>query len=123
MIFWVALIFLAVAAFVFFKFEHHLRLLRIALLGLIVILVYLSMSAVLSSNEVDLSSPKGVVNAVYLYVGWLGETTVELFDIGTDTSKLVGNAVRVEDPDRAEAPGGDEGFSPIDWIADKIRKD
>ena len=123
MIFWVALIFLAVAAFVFFKFEHHLRLLRIALLGLIVILVYLSMSAVLSSNEVDLSSPKGVVNAVYLYVGRLGETTVELFDIGTDTSKLVGNAVRVEDPDMAEAPGGDEGFSPIDWIADKIRKD
>ena len=94
-----------------------------ALLGLIVVMIYLSMSSVLSSGSVDVGSPQGIMSALYLYVGWLGETTADLFDIGKDTVGLVGNAIKVENPDRADLPQYEEDFSLRDWIADKIRKD
>ena len=81
------------------------------------------MSSVLSSSPVDIGSPKGIVNALYLYVGGLGETTADLFNIGQDTAGLVGHAIKVENPDRADLPEYEEGFSLRDWIADKIRKD
>jgi hypothetical protein len=124
MIFWIVLVFLAVAAILFFKFEHHFRLFRIALLGFIVVLIYLSMSSVLSSGEVNLDSPRGIVNAVYLYVGWLGETTAELFDIGKDSVALAGNAVKVGETEKEVLPNTEkEDFSITKWITEKIRKE
>ena len=123
MIFWIVLVFLAVAAILFFKFEHHFRLFRIAILGLIVVLIYLSMSSVLSSGEVNLDSPRGVVNAVYLYVGWLGETTVELLDIGKDSVALAGNAIKVDEKGEPLPNEQKEDFSIVKWITDKLRKE
>jgi hypothetical protein len=123
MIIWVAIIFLAVMSILFFKFEHHLRLLRVALLAIVIIFIYLSMSSVISSESVDISSPKGVASAIYVYIGWLGETTTELFQIGKDAGSLAGNAIKVDNPEEADLPQQQESFSLVRWITDKIRKD
>lgn len=80
------------------------------------------MSSVLSSGTVDLTSPRGIINAVYLYVGWLGETTSELFDIGKESFSLAGNAIRVEENEESTLPTQKEDFSIINWITDKFRK-
>jgi hypothetical protein len=86
-------------ALAYLKFEHHGRRIKIVVLILIIALIYFSIAGVFSSERVDLTSPRGVVNAVYLYFGWLGQTASSLWDIGTDTVHLVGNAIKVNDTD------------------------
>ena len=51
--------------------------------------------ALFSSEDVDLTSPKGIVKAVYLYFGWMGRTFSNLWDIGKDTAVSVGNVIKM----------------------------
>ena len=60
--------------------------------------VYFSMMGIFSSEKVDLTSPRGVVNAVYVYFGWMGQTVTSLWDIGADTVRTVGNSIKINDP-------------------------
>jgi hypothetical protein len=92
-------------------------------MAVVVILIFLSMSSVLSKETVDLTSPRGVMNAIYLYVGWLGETTVDLWDIGKESISLAGNAIRVNNDEKADLPEYKEPFSLPDWIGNKLRRD
>ena len=57
------------------------------------------MSSILRIRNTDESSPKDVVTTIYLYFGWLGNTIGQLWDIGQDTAKTVGNVVKVNDSD------------------------
>ena len=82
----------------FLKLEHHTKKIKIILLAIIITIVYLSMMGIFSSEKVDLTSPRGVVNAVYVYFGWMGRTVTDLWDIGADTVQTVGNAIKVNDP-------------------------
>ena len=75
--------------------EHHARKLKVVAAILIILLLYFSVSGVLNSNQVDITSPSGIVNAVYLYVGWIGHTAVNLWNVGVETVNMVGNAVKV----------------------------
>ena len=54
-----------------------------------------SNNTVFNSDEVNLDSPRGVVNGIYLYVGWLGDTISSLWDVGQDTISTVGHVVKV----------------------------
>jgi hypothetical protein len=93
-------------------------------MAVVVVLIYLSMSSVLSSDSVDITSPRGIVNAMYVYVGWLGETTASLFDISKETAVATGNAIKVEEEGKADLPEVKEKSSSfLSWITDKIRKD
>jgi len=82
-------------AFYYIKMEHHARKLKVVAAILIILLLYFSVSGVLNSNQVDITSPSGIVNAVYLYVGWIGHTAVNLWNVGVETVNMVGNAVKV----------------------------
>jgi len=51
---------------------------------------------------VDLKSPRGIIDGVYLYVGWIGHTTSSLWDIGTNTVSLVGNAIKMNNTEQVK---------------------
>ena len=81
------------------KMEHHTRKVKIVAIVLVGLLIYFSMVGIFTSEKVDLTSPRGVVGAVYIYFGWLGQVASGLWDIGTDTVLLVGNAVKINNSD------------------------
>ena len=76
------------------QLEHHTRKIKIAIVIAVVALFYFSMTSILTSDEVSLESPRGIINAVYVYAGWVGQTATNLWDIGVDTTTLVGNAIK-----------------------------
>ena len=92
---WIAIIILIIIGLAYLKFEHHTRTLKIAAIIIIGFMIYFSIIGVFSSEHVDLTSPRGIINGVYLYVGWIGQTANSLWNIGTDTVTMVGNAVKI----------------------------
>lgn len=89
-------IILLYVGFVFLKMEHHTRKLKILLIVGVVLLIYVSVMNIFSSDRVDLTSPRGIIKGVYLYVGWIGTTISNLWDVGKDTVGMVGEAVKTE---------------------------
>ena len=81
------------------KMEHHSRKIKVLIIVLIGFTLYFSIAGMFTSEQVDFTSPRGIVNAVYVYFGWIGQTTANLWDIGTDTVALVGNAIKLNDSD------------------------
>ena len=96
---WVIVAIFVVVGLWYLKMEHHSRKMKIVVIVLIGALIYFSMMNIFTSEQVDLTSPRGVVNAVYIYFGWIGQTASNLWDIGADTASLVGNAVKVNNSD------------------------
>ena len=78
----------------YLKFEHHSRKIKIAIILLLGFMLYFSIVNHFGSNKVDMNSPRGIINGIYLYVGWVGQTASNLWNIGTDTVTLVGNAIK-----------------------------
>ena len=96
MILWVIVaIVLALIAFFYMKMEHQARLVKVAVLSIIVILLISSMFVMFNSGEVDLSSPSGVMSGIYLYIGWIGEFVFDLWDIGSETTGKVIDAINI----------------------------
>ena len=92
---WIIIAVIVLIGFWYLQLEHHTRKIKIAVLILIIAIFYFSMITIFTSQEVDITSPRGVVNAVYLYFGWIGQTASNLWDIGVDTTNLVGNAIKI----------------------------
>ncbi|MEA3248315.1 MAG: hypothetical protein U9Q73_01275 [Nanoarchaeota archaeon] len=92
---WIIVGILMLLGFVLFKIDHNIHLIKSVVIILIGILFYFSMVGIFSSDQIDLTSPRGIVQATYIYFGWIGETTGKLWDIGTETSRLVGNAIKI----------------------------
>ena len=47
-----------------------------------------------ASEKIDLTSPRGIANASYVYFGWIGRTATNLWDVGKETTGMIGNAIR-----------------------------
>jgi glucan phosphoethanolaminetransferase (alkaline phosphatase superfamily) len=91
------IIFLAIfilLAFLVLRVEHLGRKVKIVAIILIGLLIYFSIANLFASESIDLTSPKGVVNAVYVYIGWIGKTANNLWSVGKDTVNMVGNAIK-----------------------------
>lgn len=99
---WIIIGVLILIGFYYLKMEHHAHKLKIVVIIVLVALIYFSMMGIFTSEQVDITSPKGIVNAVYVYFGWIGQTASNLWDIGVDTTHMVGNAIKVnkDDSDR-----------------------
>lgn len=80
--------------FFLLEIDHRTKKYKVIILVVLGLLLYFSAINIFSSNKVELSSPKGVVSAVYYYFGWMGETSVKLWDIGENTVNLVGDAIK-----------------------------
>ena len=99
MIQWIILGIFVLLGLVLLKMEHHLKLIKVIIITLVGLLIYISMMGIFSSGQVDITSPRGIVQATYIYFGWIGETTGKLWDIGKDTTSLIGNAIKVNNSD------------------------
>lgn len=75
--------------------EHHARKIKIAVVIVILMMIYFSVVTVLSSGNVDLSSPGGIASGIYYYIGWMGSSFAQLWDIGKDSAIAVGNVIRM----------------------------
>lgn len=99
---WVIIAIFVVLGLFFAKMEHHTQKIKIIIIIVVGFVLYFSIMGIFSSGEVSLDSPRGIVNAVYVYFGWMGETSAQLWDIGKDTVHLVGNAIKMEDSEDEE---------------------
>ena len=96
---WIAIAILVLVGFYLLKLDHHARKIKIIAIILIAILIYFSITGIFSSDNIDIKSPRGIANAVYVYFGWLGHTVSNLWDIGADTVRTVGNAIKINQTD------------------------
>jgi len=92
---WTVVIIFIVIGIILLKLEHSTRKYKVIAIILILIVIYFSIAMLFSSDQIDLRSPSGIIKATYLYIGWIGETSSKLWGIGTDTVKLVGNAIKI----------------------------
>lgn len=92
---WIVIGVFIIIGLIVLQLEHHSRRIKALVFAVIGLVLYFSLVGILSSGEVSIDSPRGIINAVYTYFGWIGETGSKLWDIGTDTASLVGNAVKV----------------------------
>ena len=105
MITWVIVIGIVILiALLFLKFDHQINRVKIIALIIIAFLIFLSVTKVFSSGENDLGSPRGVVNAVYGYFGWMGRTVANLWDVGKETAGAVGDAVNLNSSEKDDGP-------------------
>ncbi len=108
---WVVILILVFIVLAFLKIDHHTRVLKIFVLLGILLLIAFSMYNLFKVKEIDLSSPKDVVNTVYLYFGWLGNTLTQLWDVGKDTITTVGNVIKINQSEIE--------IEKIDWEKEK----
>ena len=99
---WAVWVIVALVVLGFLKFEHYRKTGNVFLIIFILLLAYFSMNAMIKTGKMDFSSPKGVINSIAIYFGWLGETSFKLFDVGKDTVKLVGNAIKTNQTEESK---------------------
>ncbi|MFH0808146.1 MAG: hypothetical protein V1888_00840 [archaeon] len=92
---WVAIAVLIFLGFTYLKLEHHGNKIRIAAILIVGSIIYFSIIGHFGSGEIDITSPRGIINSIYLYFGWIGNTASSLWDIGVDTTHMVGNAIKI----------------------------
>jgi len=102
MIQWIIIGVFVLVGFWYLKVEHQSRKVKAVVIVIIAALLYFSMMGIFSSEKVNMNSPRGIVNGVYVYFGWIGQTIGNLWDIGVDTVRTVGNAVKVNDNSEEE---------------------
>jgi len=95
LIHWIAITILILLGLTLIKLEHHTKAIKMFIILIIGAILYFSIVGLFSSSQVDLTSPRGIINGVYLYVGWMGQTASSLWDIGVDTTNMVGNAIKI----------------------------
>ncbi len=93
---------LIIFALIVLQLEHHSRRVKFFIMLIIGVLLYFSLVGLFSSDQVDLTSPKGIVNGGYVYVGWLGDTFASLWGVGKDTVKTVGNIVKLNQTETSD---------------------
>jgi len=91
----IAITIIIILGLFYLQIEHHTRKIKIAATLAIIALIYFSITGVFSSDQVDMTSPTGIINAAYIYVGWLGSIATNLWDVGVETTHMVGNAIKV----------------------------
>jgi len=77
----------------FIHLEHKLKVIKAIALLLILLIIGSSVYTWVKNDTNDLSSPKGVANSIYMYVGWLGSTGAAIVDSAKDSFTIVGNAI------------------------------
>ncbi|MFZ5955275.1 MAG: hypothetical protein ACOYT4_02520 [Nanoarchaeota archaeon] len=96
MIGWIILGIFIFLALIIFRLEHFNKKIKLSFIIIIGLLIYISAYQVFSAHRNELDSPKGILNAFYAYVGYLGNTATNLWDIRRDVGGLVGNAIRLK---------------------------
>ncbi len=84
---------LLIAGFIFLKFDHQRRRIFWIAIVIIILVVLVSVLAFLRSETIDVNTPSGTINAVYSYVGWVGNAVTNLWEAKDDVVDIVGDAI------------------------------
>ena len=98
----IIIIMFIIIGLIILRAEHQTRKVKILILVIIGFLLYFSIVSLFTSEQVDITSPRGIVQATYLYFGWIGQTASNLWDVGTNTVHLVGNAIKFNNTEPKE---------------------
>ena len=82
-------------AFVLLRIEHLSKKVKLVIIVLLGLLIYVTAFGVISSSGINVATPRGIVNALYTYMGWIGKTATNLWDTRHDVGSIVGNAVKM----------------------------
>ncbi|MDO8517355.1 MAG: hypothetical protein Q7S33_04495 [Nanoarchaeota archaeon] len=82
--------------FFVFKLEHWGKRIKLIAILIIGVMLYFSAVSFFNSGEdnIKLDSPKSIMNGVWGYFGWLGNTLFSLVDITKNMGKSVGNVIK-----------------------------
>lgn len=89
--------FLVIVGLIYFKIEHKGKIVKAIILVSLFLLLYFSLTKVISLQEIDFTSPRQVANVLYIYVGWVGDTLTQLWDIGKETASTVGHTIKLNE--------------------------
>ncbi len=92
---WIVIAIFVFVGLLYIRLEHGMSKIKILIIIIVGFIFYFTIVNHFTSDQVDLTSPRGIVNGVYLYVGWVGSTASNLWNVGTDTVHSVGNAVKI----------------------------
>ncbi|MDD2444800.1 MAG: hypothetical protein PHX15_01530 [Candidatus Nanoarchaeia archaeon] len=93
----IVIIILVIIGLIYFKLEHKGKIIKTVILIALALLIYFSLTKVVSLQEIDLTSPRQVANVLYTYVGWIGNTLTQLWDIGKETATIVGHTIKLNE--------------------------
>lgn len=98
MINWVIIVILFIVGFFIFNFiikiGHTKSKLKFVIIAAIIILLYISATAVLTKNNIKLNSLSGVGQAFSIYFSWLGSAATSLWHAGGQAGSIIGNAIK-----------------------------
>ncbi len=77
----------------FIKLEHDFKIIKAIILVVLLVLIVGSVYGWVTSNKMDLNSPKGIVGSIYSYFVWLGDAGIQVFDVTKAGIKTVGNVI------------------------------
>jgi hypothetical protein len=80
--------------FAILKIRKHTKKFKIISILLIGFLIYFFIVGLLSPNELSLDSPGEVFKSIYYYFAWIGKFSMKLWDVGSETTAMVGNAIK-----------------------------
>jgi hypothetical protein len=78
----------------FIKLEHDFKAIKATVIIVIILIIGGSVIGWYKYSAVDLSSPKAVINSVYVYFSWVGQAGLSLFDFSKGAVSTVGNTIK-----------------------------
>jgi cell division protein FtsW (lipid II flippase) len=107
MILWIIIgVVVAILISSFFHAEHLFNRVKIFIFVLIALIVLYSIFGFFFSGKADLSSPGAIASSVYSYFGWIGDKSIQIFNVGKDSVGLVGNIIKSNDSIRQDVKDG-----------------
>lgn len=85
-----------VIAFFVIHLEHMGKRIKVLIIIALLLGLYFSVSNMVKSGSVDFSSPKGIVNSIYTYFGYLAGIGKSVWDVGSNAVTGVGNAIKID---------------------------
>ncbi len=113
MITWILILICLALGFFIIRISHLEKKIKLIIFLLVCVVLYFSVTGLLATEKVDLTSPRGVVNAVYLYFEWLGGAVKDLWNIGVETTGKVINIVKFNRTENTEQQTIKDGMSKI----------
>jgi hypothetical protein len=93
MIAWIILGALLVIGLFIIRVSHAGKRIKLVAILLIIVLIYASATTVVSKNDIKLNSLGGYGKAISLYLGWMVDTSSNLWKVSGDVIKTVKNTV------------------------------
>ncbi len=78
---------------VFQKFKGVKENWTLALFIILIVFIAFSMTSMIQSGKMKLDSPGAIINSLGVYFGWVGETIFNVWGVGKDAVRTIGNTI------------------------------